>query len=98
MAVKVGVREFRERIASFLESETPVAEELPDAVGKMKQFASWFTHGVVNGSYLRKAVYEAKSATEVLNRVDEFFDQRMSQEEHEETICETAPSALASAF
>jgi antitoxin (DNA-binding transcriptional repressor) of toxin-antitoxin stability system len=25
MAVKVGVREFRERIASFLESETPVA-------------------------------------------------------------------------
>jgi nifR3 family TIM-barrel protein len=75
-----------------------VAEELPDAVGKMKQFASWFTHGVVNGSYLRKAVYEAKSATEVLNRVDEFFDQRMSQEEHEGTICETAPSALASAF
>jgi len=25
MAVKVGVREFRERIASFLESDTPVA-------------------------------------------------------------------------
>ncbi len=25
MAVKVGVREFRERIATFLESETPVA-------------------------------------------------------------------------
>jgi len=23
-----------------------IEEELPDAVGKMKQFASWFTHGV----------------------------------------------------
>src|SRR5256714_12150333 len=25
-----------------------IAEQLPDAVGKMKQFASWFTHGVTN--------------------------------------------------
>jgi nifR3 family TIM-barrel protein len=51
-----------------------IAEELPDAVGKMKQFASWFTHGVTNGSHLRKAVYEAKSAKEVLSRVQEFFE------------------------
>jgi tRNA-dihydrouridine synthase B len=51
-----------------------VDEDLPDAVGKMKQFASWFTHGVSNGSHLRKAVYEAKSAKEVLARVDEFFE------------------------
>jgi tRNA-dihydrouridine synthase B len=51
-----------------------VDEDLPDAVGKMKQFASWFTHGVSNGSHLRKAVYEAKSAREVLARVDEFFE------------------------
>ncbi len=26
-----------------------IEEELPDAVGKMKQFASWFTHGVPGG-------------------------------------------------
>jgi tRNA-dihydrouridine synthase len=51
-----------------------VEEDLPDAAGKMKQFASWFTHGVANGSHLRKAVYEAKSGTEVLARVDEFFE------------------------
>lgn len=51
-----------------------IEEDLPDAVGKMKQFASWFTHGVANGSYLRKAVYEAKAANEVLTRVDEFFE------------------------
>src|SRR5229473_905007 len=30
------------------------AAKLPDAVGKMKQFACWFTHGVGNGSELRR--------------------------------------------
>ena len=55
-----------------------IAEELPEAVGKMKQFASWFTHGVTNGSHLRKAVYEAKSAPEVLSRVNEFFEKQLS--------------------
>src|SRR5437762_10146721 len=57
-----------------------IEEELPEAVGKMKQFASWFTHGVTNGSHLRKAVYEAKSASEVLNRVDEFFEKHLAAE------------------
>src|SRR5438270_4725238 len=55
-----------------------IEEEMPDAVGKMKQFASWFTHGVINGSHLRKSVYEAKSANEVLARVDEFFEQHLA--------------------
>jgi len=55
-----------------------VEEDLPDAAGKMKQFASWFTHGVANGSHLRKAVYEAKSGTEVLARVDEFFERSLA--------------------
>jgi tRNA-dihydrouridine synthase B len=55
-----------------------VEEGLPDAVGKMKQFASWFTHGVSNGSHLRKAVYEAKSASEVLARVDQFFENHLA--------------------
>ncbi|HXM20272.1 MAG TPA: tRNA dihydrouridine synthase DusB [Terriglobales bacterium] len=54
-----------------------VEEELPDAVGKMKQFASWFTHGVPGGAGLRKAIYESKSAPEILARVEEFFEQRL---------------------
>src|SRR5579859_4328106 len=58
-----------------------VAEGMPDAVGKMKQFASWFTHGVTNGSHLRKAVYEAKSGSEVLSRVDEFFEKQLSADD-----------------
>jgi nifR3 family TIM-barrel protein len=54
-----------------------IEEELPDAVGKMKQFASWFTHGVPGGAGLRKAIYESKSAVEILSRVEEFFEARL---------------------
>ncbi len=54
-----------------------IEEELPDAQGKMKQFASWFTHGVPGGAGLRKAIYESKSAPEILLRVEEFFEPSM---------------------
>jgi tRNA-dihydrouridine synthase len=54
-----------------------IEEELPDAVGKMKQFASWFTHGVPGGAGLRKAIYESKSPVEILSRVEEFFEARL---------------------
>jgi len=49
-------------------------EEMPGAEGKMKQFASWFTHGVPGGAALRKAIYEAKSGAQILGRVEEFFE------------------------
>jgi tRNA-dihydrouridine synthase B len=52
-------------------------EEMPGAEGKMKQFASWFTHGVPGGAALRKAIYEAKSGAEILMRVEEFFETRL---------------------
>jgi nifR3 family TIM-barrel protein len=54
-----------------------IEEELPDAVGKMKQFASWFTHGVPGGAGLRKEIYESKSAPEILTRVENFFEARL---------------------
>ena len=44
-----------------------------DTVGKMKQFATYFTHGVRNGSTLRAEVYHAQEAREILDRVDAFF-------------------------
>jgi len=53
-------------------------EEMPGAEGKMKQFASWFTHGIPGGAALRKAIYEAKSGPEILVRVEEFFETRLS--------------------
>jgi len=58
-----------------------IEEELPDAVGKMKQFASWFTHGVPGGAALRREIYESKAAPEVLARVIDFFDKRLAQSE-----------------
>ncbi len=50
-----------------------IAAEMPDAVGKMKQFASLFTHGVRNGSELRHTVHHAHNAAEILTGVDSFF-------------------------
>jgi nifR3 family TIM-barrel protein len=52
-------------------------EEMPGAEGKMKQFASWFTHGVPGGAALRKAIYDAKSGAEILGRVDQFFEAKL---------------------
>jgi len=52
-------------------------EEMPGAEGKMKQFASWFTHGVPGGGALRKAIYEAKSGAEILASVEEFFEAKL---------------------
>jgi nifR3 family TIM-barrel protein len=50
-----------------------VAEETPGAIGKMKQFASWFTHGVRKGAELRKDIQSAGTCGEILDRVDRFF-------------------------
>ena len=52
-------------------------EGMPGAEGKMKQFASWFTHGIPGGAALRKAIYEAKSGAEILGRVEEFFEAKL---------------------
>lgn len=50
-----------------------VEEEHPEAVGKMKQFAGYFTHGVRDGAQLRRAIHESRTAVEILARVEEFF-------------------------
>ena len=52
--------------------------EMKDAIGKMKQFACSFTHGVKNGSELRQAVHTSKTTTEVLDRVEMFFEALVS--------------------
>jgi tRNA-dihydrouridine synthase B len=47
--------------------------DMPDAIGKMKQFATLFTHGVRNGGELRQQVHRSHTASEILDRVDAFF-------------------------
>ena len=44
-----------------------------DAVGKMKQFATYFSHGVRHGAQLRASIYHAQQAQQILDLVDEFF-------------------------
>jgi len=78
--------------------EMLVEEKMVGAEGKMKQFASWFTHGVPHGAQLRKAVYEAKTASEILDAVDRFFEallngQAGNQPDHEDE--KMTPQALS---
>jgi tRNA-dihydrouridine synthase len=58
-----------------------IGEGYPDATGKMKQFASWFTHGVEGGAKLRKAIYESKSAESIVDAVDLFFGAAVVEKE-----------------
>ncbi len=39
----------------------------------MKQFATWFTHGVPGGAKLRAAIYQARTGPDVLGEVERFF-------------------------
>jgi tRNA-dihydrouridine synthase B len=49
-------------------------EEMQGTEGKMKQFASWFTHGIPGGATLRKAIYDSNNGAEILKRVEDFFE------------------------
>lgn len=53
-------------------------EETPGAIGKMKQFASWFTHAIPHGAALRKSIYESQSESEVMARIEEFFQNALA--------------------
>lgn len=52
-----------------------------DAIGRMKQFASWFTHGVPGGATLRREIFEAKRGAQVIDKVEAFFTQREASDE-----------------
>jgi tRNA-dihydrouridine synthase B len=63
----------RHRLLSGYYKEIQSANQ-SDAIGKMKQFACWFTHGVGNGSELRRTVHAARTPSEVLDAVERFFE------------------------
>jgi tRNA-dihydrouridine synthase B len=56
-----------------LTKDLPKDSRMGETSGKMKQFATWFTHGVPGGAKLRRSIYESKTGQEVLARVNEFF-------------------------
>ena len=61
-----------------------------EAVGKMKQFASWFTHGVPGGAALRRAIYTAATGDAVLAAVEAFFDARLNHPNEIDPAAEAA--------
>ncbi len=44
-----------------------------EIAGKMKQFASYFTHGVRNGARLRADIYHARTPDQIYDCVESFF-------------------------
>lgn len=51
-----------------------------DAIGKMKQFATYFTHGIRGGATLRTAIYQAKQPNQIQDLVDGFFQSHSDEE------------------
>jgi len=77
--------EDRHQLLSRYYKEIKLADQ-PDAVGKMKQFACWFTHGVGNGSELRRAVHEVRTPSEVLDAVERVFERQASVANEPEAV------------
>jgi tRNA-dihydrouridine synthase B len=88
----------------MLIDEAEASQSLPrdgrhgETAGKMKQFASWFTHGVAGGSKLRQQIFTAKTGKAVLESVDAFFETRLNSSGTEEpdlvAESETYPEAV----
>jgi len=87
----------------MLMAEAEATKDLPrdarmgDPVGKMKQFATWFTHGVPGGAKLRAAIYHAGNGADVLSEVERFFVARMDAGESPESEIEDVAEAFPDA-
>ena len=88
----------------MLLAEAEATKELPrdarmgDPEGKMKQFATWFTHGVPGGAKLRGAIYHAKTGAAVLAEVEKFFVPRIEAGEGREAEILVDASEAAAMF
>ena len=75
--------------------DLPRGERMGETAGKMKQFATWFTHGVPAGAKLRAAIYHAHTGAEVLDQVEQFFAARRTEGLSELTPAELEDEASA---
>ena len=73
--------------------DLPRDARLGETAGKMKQFATWFTHGVPGGSRLRKSIYQSRTGQEVLEQVNAFF----ASQQAGDITSESGPLAFAEA-
>ena len=69
------IRAYFEMLLAEAEANRDLSRDSPcgDPAGKMKQFATWFTHGVPGGARLRAAIYQARTGPAVLAEVERFF-------------------------
>jgi tRNA-dihydrouridine synthase len=70
--------------------DLPRDARLGETAGKMKQFATWFTHGVTGGAKLRSAIYHSRTGAEVLDQVNAFFTANPAAEDALATAEEAA--------
>src|SRR5512146_1569486 len=88
----------------MLLAETEATKDLPrdarlgDPEGKMKQFATWFTHGVPGGAKLRAAIYKARTGNAVLSEVERFFVHKLEAGEHEPVSSDSAQNDMTQSF
>ena len=69
------IRSYFEMLLAEAEAtkDLPRDARLGETAGKMKQFATWFTHGVPGGAKLRGAIYHSRTGAEVLDSVNDIF-------------------------
>jgi tRNA-dihydrouridine synthase B len=78
--------------------DLPKDARMGETAGKMKQFATWFTHGVPGGAKLRAAIYHARTGQEVLAQVELFFTTPMVVGTDSGQISDPDSDDLESAF
>jgi nifR3 family TIM-barrel protein len=78
--------------------DLPRDARMGDPAGKMKQFATWFTHGVPGGAKLRGAIYHARTGAAVLDEVERFFTSKPADGESLMVEKDTAPEDGMQAF
>jgi len=71
--------------------DLPRDARIGETAGKMKQFASWFTHGVPGGAKLRASIYQAKTGAAVLEQVDAFFTTQLAGSDDTDQSIENLP-------
>jgi nifR3 family TIM-barrel protein len=55
-----------------------IERQEPGVTGRMKQFATYFSHAVHNGASLRGEIHHARDAAEILGRLDSFFESELA--------------------
>jgi nifR3 family TIM-barrel protein len=94
------IRAYFEMLLAEVEAtkDLPRDARMGDPAGKMKQFATWFTHGVPGGAKLRGAIYQARTGAGVLDEVERFFTARLEAGEAPAADSITDPEDDAQAF